>query len=911
MVTGGALIGRERELAELERRLMTARLLTVTGPGGCGKTRVALELAARCGCGVEAGSVVVELANVGGAEQVVDALVRAVGARERFGRRPAQVLLELLADRQLLLVLDNCEHLVATVGLVVAELLDAAPGVRVLVTSREPLGLRGESVFCLGPLSLPDLAGGLGAVVRSGAGRLFVDRAAAVDAGFALTPSVARAVERICRELDGLPLALCLAAARVATLTVGEIADGLARRGRLHTALGVDESQRHHSIRASLDWSYQLLAPGERVLLRRLSAFAGGFTTAAAHAIAAHDAGEDEVRGLLDLLEAKGLLLRVPGETVERWALLETVREYASEQLVLEGEQEETADRHLTFFRGFAAKADELLLEPGSPELIDEETANLRRALERAVEHDVCSAVSMVASLMRHWVLAEHFEEGQAASGAVLSATGGGGEAAARAVVHCGAGLIGMLGEDYANAVANTRAGLALLAGVDEVDVQARCLLMSALVLTQTGLDLEQGRRNAHRAVELARECGDSLGLAWGLANLAMVEATCDRFDAATAAYDEFVTITDESRHPRMRTWAELGAAWTEVIAGSPKRGLAHADLALALEGDWPSMTHFQGAGFRIHALALMGRADDALGEGARELGWAQETGALQAIPALELALVVTELVRGDLAAAEPRARGLLKVPQLHTHALIREVLGRIGLARGDPGEAEAQARELEAIAERTGSGRHRALAQFITGCAAVLAGETDRGRDLLQATLATDAELGLEREAAEVLDALASLAADAGDKARAARLAGAASAERGRLGLAAPSSMPGRLAAARGESIDCAEAWNGAWAEGERLSLADAIAYAHRRRGRRDRPPVGWGSLTPAELDVAALATSGLSNPQIAARLFISRATVKMHLSSVYLKLHVANRTELATAMATHSARANERVGI
>ena len=750
MVAGGPLIGRERELAELERRLMSARLLTVTGAGGCGKTRVALELADRAGRGTEpVESAVVELVSVRSAEQLVDSLLRGGRCCERFGRRPAEVLLEFVSERQLLLVLDSCEHLVATVGRVVAELLDAAPRVRVVVTSREPLGVAGESVFRLGPLSLPELGGGVGGVVRSDAGRLFVDRAAVVDPGFAPTASVAGAVARICHELDGLPLALCLAAARVDTLTASEVADGLARRGRLDGALGEDESLRHRSIRASLDWSYQLLGARERVALRRLSTFAGGFTAAAAYAVVGPDLDEVDVRGPLDSLEAKGLIMPVRTQGAERWAFLQLISEYASEQLRLEGQQEEIEDRHLAFFRAFAADADELLLEAAGHELIDEETANLRRALERAVEHDVGSAVMIAASLMRHWVLAEHFEEGRAACDAVLSVAGGGGEAGALAVVHCGAGLIGMLGEDYARAIANVQTGLALLAGVDDIAAQARGLVMAAMVLIQTGVDLEDGRRHAHRAVELARVCGDRLGLAWALVNVAMVEAICDRFDAVRTAYDEFLAIPNASEHVRLRTWAELAAAWAEVIAGSPERALAHADLALALEGDRPSMTHFQGVGFRIHALARLGRTDQALGEGAREMRRAQESGALQAIPAIELALALAELIHGDLDAAEARARRLLIVPQLHTLALVREVLGRVALARGDVHEAREQARELEAVSERTASARHRALAHFVTGCAAVRANETDRGRDLLQAALATDAELGLEREAA------------------------------------------------------------------------------------------------------------------------------------------------------------------
>ena len=294
-----------------------------------------------------------------------------------------------------------------------------------LVTSREPLGIADEDVFRLGPLSLPEPGGGIGAVVRSDAGRLFVDRAAAADAGFALTPAVARAVARICHQLDGLPLALCLAAARVGALSVSEVADGLMRRGRLDTIAADGGSPHHRSVRASFDWSYQLLEAPERELLRWLSVFAGGFTVVSAHAVAGSLVEEGEVRRLLGSLEAKGLIVSVRARGPERWAFLETVREQAFEQLCLESEHDEAEDRHLVFFRAFAATADELVLETDGHEVIDEETANLRRALQRAVERDIDGATDMVADLMNHWVLAEHFEEGRTACAAVLAAATG------------------------------------------------------------------------------------------------------------------------------------------------------------------------------------------------------------------------------------------------------------------------------------------------------------------------------------------------------------------------------------------------------------------------------------------------------------------------------------------------------
>jgi predicted ATPase len=301
MPQSGPLIGRERELAELAAAIAASRLVTLTGPGGCGKTRVALELAERAGSGPEPlESVVVELAAIPTGQLVVDAMLRVVGGRERGGRSQMQVLLDSLGNRDVLLMLDNCEHVATEVRRVASVLLEAASRARVLVSSREPLGITGEVVVVLPPLSLPEPGGDVASVVRSDAGRFFVDRAAAADPTFALTPSAARSAVRICLALDGLPLALSLAAARVGSISMSEIADGLSRRGRLVSAPGESALPQHRSMRASLDWSQQLLNCRERALLRCLSVFAGGWTAAAARAVALPEATEAEVLRLLD-----------------------------------------------------------------------------------------------------------------------------------------------------------------------------------------------------------------------------------------------------------------------------------------------------------------------------------------------------------------------------------------------------------------------------------------------------------------------------------------------------------------------------------------------------------------------------------------------------------------------------------
>ncbi len=736
-------------------------------------------------------------------------------------------------------------------------------------------------------------------VLRSDAARMFLEVASVARPGLELDRSTARAVASICRALDGLPLALALTAARAGEMAVQQIAHSLTKRGALAELPDGDEPRRHSSLRASLEWSYALLRPGDRRLFRRLAAFAGGWDATAAHVVCAPCEGSAYVGEQLTRLEAAGLIVALGQETAPRWTFLSTIGQYALEQLSVAGEATATRRRHHDWARELAERADELQLTPDGRDAIVRDRANLGFALDYAVAHEPSGAVAIVAGLARHWILAEHLEEGRAACAATMDIADRVTDNRARATLHCTAALIAVLGESYSEALSQLELGLPL-AGCGDAEIEGRCLQMASMVQILSGSDFAAGLASAHRAALLLRAAGDELGLAMALATIAQAEGLCERFDGVRSAYEDFLR-TEASEHPRLRTWAELAIAWAELITGSPSQALGHAELALALEGDWPSMTHFVAMGHRLHALALLGRADQALQEGAQAMERARAARVGMAGPTITMALAIAHAAAGNLDSAEPLAIDLLEMPQLHTSVVMSELLVRIALDRGEHVQAAERLVAVEALAETTGSTRLRARCEHLGGRLAALTGDVKRARTLLQAALARQADGGEERAVAETLEELALVTALGTEPGRRPRLAGAAMRARAEIGCPPPPATLERLEAARGRFAArySGTAWDEAWREGEAMSIAEAAAYARRARGSRNRSQSGWDSLTPTEAEVAWLAATGLSNPEIGSRLFMSRGTVKAHLSTVYAKLGIANRTQLAALAA------------
>jgi predicted ATPase/DNA-binding SARP family transcriptional activator/DNA-binding CsgD family transcriptional regulator len=413
-------VGREREMVEVKRLLAMSGLLTLTGTGGCGKTRLALEVARDLIGTYPDGVLLVELAPLSEGALVPQVVAGTLGVREQLGRSLLENLLSALRNKEVLLILDNCEHLIDAAARLADALVDACPRLRVLATSREPLGVRGELSWLVPPLSVPDAQQSPTAQELEGyeSARLFADRASRRHPGFELTPGNATAVAQVCAEVEGIPLAIELAAATIGMLSAEQVAERLGHSLKLLTGGDQTVDHRHQTLRAALDWSYELLREPEQVLFRRLSVFAGGFTLEAAESVGAGGGiDEEDVLALLTMLVEKSLVIAEENwETGARYRLLAPVRQYAQEKLSVSREVEAIGRRHAKFFLALAEEAEPELSRPRQAEWLDHletEHDNFRAALSWALEREIDLGPRMAGALCRFWHTRGYLSEGR------------------------------------------------------------------------------------------------------------------------------------------------------------------------------------------------------------------------------------------------------------------------------------------------------------------------------------------------------------------------------------------------------------------------------------------------------------------------------------------------------------------
>jgi len=412
-------IGRTAERAELVDRFAATRLLTLTGVGGCGKSRLAMQVAIEAEPAPADGVWLVDLSSLADPGLVTRTVAAVLGIREEPGTPLGNTVTRALARKHLVLVLDNCEHVLAACAALVSDLLADCEGLRILTTSREALGVPHETAWPVPTLSLPvsPSEASYEAIRRSDAVQLFVDRATLARLDFALAPDNARTVASICERLDGMALAIELAAARVSSLSLPQIAAGLDDRFRLLTGGGSSFPARHQALRQAIDWGHDLLTAPQQALLRRLSVFSGGFTVETGEAVCADGVvGVGAVSGLLDNLVTKSFVVPDPLATEPRFRLLDTIRHYGREQLAEAAETTELRERHGAWFVTLAERAEAGLSGSQRPwlERLEADHDNLRAAFERAMAlHDARSALRLAGSLVMFWRIRGHYSEGR------------------------------------------------------------------------------------------------------------------------------------------------------------------------------------------------------------------------------------------------------------------------------------------------------------------------------------------------------------------------------------------------------------------------------------------------------------------------------------------------------------------
>jgi predicted ATPase/DNA-binding CsgD family transcriptional regulator len=898
-----AFVGRERELDELRSLFREGkRLVTLVGIGGIGKTRLALELGFSASDLGWAEVYFVELASLTNPGLVDGAVLESVGGGS--SRSPLQAAAEHLREANALLVLDCCEHVLGAARRVAEVLLRRCPSLAILATSRSPLDIAGELVWPVPPLSMQkdSDAGEAGA---SDAARLFADRASYVQPRFELSEDVAGAVETIVRRVDGIPLAIELAAARVRVLSAEEIAGGLDDHLRLLRG-GHQSDPRHQTIRASLDWSHELLTDRERQLFARLSVFSGGFDLEAATAVCAGgaivpDQILDEIQGLVD----KSLLTVERRAGATRFRMLDFVRQYASERLAAAGEGVPLADRHRAYFGELAQRADRELwaLVPAGRARLDDESPNLRAAIDDGCARAPDDALAMAGALGLYWRVRGRLAEGVTATEQSLRA-GLPDPSPGRALALAKLSLLSFWLGDFARTQSSAASALEMGAAIGDTRSQALALgQLGALVILG---DPGAGDPMLVRAAELARTAGDDVALCDALTPLAISYFFQDDPGAMPSPLEEALRVAEAIGFEDIIRWCLWCLAHTAFSAGDLAGARAQGERALAMMPGQDPLSRYCAVEILCLLDANMGAADAARERAEADFEQSRQERLRLGTGVLMHALGVAALAAGDLDRAGQWARSLYEqeseVCYLGWRA--QEILVAVALARDDGAQAKIHAERLLAAAEPLRNRRARAVGHLGLARALLLEGDDERAESVTHDALKVLIDNGWRPGVIDALDVVAEVAVFTGQYERAVRLIAAAQKERTTLGLVAfpmPRERIERNLASAGTALG-EESLQRALQDGARLSLQEAVAYAQRGRGEHADATHGWASLSPVERQVVELASQGLSNPDIARELFISRNTVKVYLSHAYAKLGVANRTELARLATRHS---------
>lgn len=885
-----SLLGRDAELSDLHKLLDEQRLVTLSGPGGTGKTRIAKKAARSRLESFDHGVWFIDLTGVFRDSGVAGAVSRVLGLLEEDQIALSDTIARQLAAQKILLVLDNCEQVLKGSAEFAEKILTQAPEARILATSREPLHISGEFVRQVPPLT-----------VQSGV-ELFLERARQASSDFTSEPSTSPTIGEIVERLDGVPLAIELAAARTSMMGVDQILAGLDKRFDLLTGGTRDATVHHKSLFASVAWSYDLMTPVEQQLARQLCVLRG-FTLDTATAIGRVGASADStVLNLLQRLVDMSIVQVDRSLNEPRYRFLETLREFLLEKLEEAGETNAARAAHLSHFIDFAEfRAQRLILGDG-PQLLAQiqiEFDNLEDALIFAESHeDPSLLLRLLTALTGYYEIWGQYQHGMRWFDKALARPDAPEILTARAL--WGASHVCAYGGRMDLAFPRAMRAREMAEELGDIWTEARAL--DIIGFAQSVSDPAAAYKSLSRCIELGAEINDSWAETHGIKIITSVYLFSHEVAGGSVSIENVMAVAEKHGSRYLMAWANAVKGYFARDGGD--LDAAEAALAISVENSGYVGDPATGGFAKAWSSALKadrGHVDEARQEMRDMMQTASITGTFLAVPETMFQLGMIEVAAGnpqvtlDMIGGHVEGLKSAGIPVWSAQLAVASAAAEIALKRFD--EAKALLDDAETMAEALNNPLIDGLIFYLRGRQALARGDAGEAEAHLHEALEIQRDAALLPGLLRTMEAIAEILAGKEKHEDAARLLAFIEQTRDEMRLirgkaeeADHRAFIASLVQALGKETHAALVNSAAESD-----LEEIVGLISRMRGKRARPLTGWASLTPTERRVVSLATEGLSNPEIAKRMFIARGTVKIHLSHIYEKLDVKSRTQLA----------------